>query len=178
MASLNHCQFIGNLGKDPELTYLPSGDAVANFSIACTEKWKDKSTGETKEQTEWVRLVCFAKKAELAGEYLKKGSPVYVQCRMRTRKWQDKEGVDRYSTEFVVDQMQFLGGKSSGDGSERAQQQAQAYQREASGSVAARPAGGGAGNDGFADLDDDIPFIDCAHDVLGAKFQRRMRKTA
>lgn len=156
MASLNHCQFIGNLGKDPELTYLPSGDAVANFSIACTEKWKDKATGEAKEATEWIRLVAFGKRAELAGQYLKKGSPVYVQCRVRTRKWQDQAGNDRYSTEFVVDQMQFLGGRADGGGEARAQQQSDAYRRESGGSAAANPPS--APTRSFDDMEDDIPF--------------------
>ncbi len=154
MASLNKFQGIGNLGRDPEVNYLPSGDAVANFSIACTEKWKDKNTGETKEATEWVRCVAFGRKGEIAGQYLKKGSPCYVEGRMKTREY-EKDGSKRYSTEIVVDNLILLGGKSGGDGGDRAQQQADAYQRS-SGSAPAQPAP----NPGsFADMaDDDVPF--------------------
>ena len=101
MASVNRVILIGNLGKDPETRYLPSGDAVANFSIATTEKFKDKS-GAQQEHTEWHRISFFGRQAEIAGEYLKKGSPVYVEGRIRTRKWQDKEGQDRYTTEIVA----------------------------------------------------------------------------
>lgn len=111
---LNLCQFIGRLGKDPESRSMPSGQAVTNFRIACGSSWKDKDTGEKKEQTEWVSIVAFGKLAEICGQYLKKGSQVYCQGRLKTRKWQDKEGKDRYTTEVVLDQMQMLGGKSSG----------------------------------------------------------------
>src|SRR3972149_5791681 len=103
MASLNRCTFIGNLGADPETRYMPSGEAVTNIRIACSEKWKDKASGEMKEHTEWVRISFFGRLAEVAGEYLKKGSQVYVEGQMRTRKWQDKEGQDRYSTEIRAD---------------------------------------------------------------------------
>lgn len=107
--SLNHCSFIGNLGKPPELRYSPSGDAFCNFSIACGWKTKDK------EGTEWIRCTAFGKLAEICGQYLKKGSQVYIAGRMTTRKWKNKEGVDQYSTEINVDQMQMLGGKSESD---------------------------------------------------------------
>jgi single-strand DNA-binding protein len=153
MASLNKCAFIGNLGKDPDVKYLQSGDAVANFSIACTEKWKDKSTGETKETTEWVRCVAFGRKGEIAGQYLQKGSPCYVEGRMKTREY-EKDGIKRYATEIVVDQLILLGGKSDGGSDKRAEQQAAAYQRPA----ASTPAGAAPGPVGFADLDDDVPF--------------------
>jgi len=139
VASLNECSFIGNLGKEPEVKYLPSGDAVANFSIACTEKWKDKNTGEVKEATEWIRAVAFGRKAEIAGEYLKKGSPVYLTCRVRTRKYQ-KDGQDHYATEFVVDKLILLGGRSSSEGGS-GKEAAQSYAYDAS----SMP-------------DDDIPF--------------------
>lgn len=142
MASLNECNFIGHLGRDPEVKYLPSGDAVANFSIACTEKWKDKDSGEQKEATEWVRCVTFGRKAEIAGEYLAKGSQVFVSCRVRTRKY-EKDGQERYSTEFVVDRLILLGKGGGGSGKEEAQ--AEAY--------ADKPGGGG-----FSDMADDIPF--------------------
>ncbi|MGH8632858.1 MAG: single-stranded DNA-binding protein, partial [Burkholderiales bacterium] len=114
MASVNKVILIGNLGRDPETRYLPSGDAVTNISVATSEKWKDKG-GEQQEHTEWHRVAFFGKLAEIAGEYLKKGSPVYVEGRIRTRKWQDKEsGQDRYSTEIVADRMQLLGARGGG----------------------------------------------------------------
>ena len=112
MASVNKCIFIGNLGRDPEIRYMPSGDAMANFSIACTDSFKGKS-GEKQERTEWVRIVMFGKQAEIAGEYLKKGSSVYIEGRLQTRKWQSKEGVDQYTTEIVADRFQMLGGKNT-----------------------------------------------------------------
>jgi len=115
MASLNKVHLIGNLGKDPELRFMPNGDAVCNFSIATTENWKDKA-GAKQEKTEWHNIVMYRKLAEISGEYLKKGSAVYLEGKLQTRKWQTKEGQDRYSTEIIADQMQMLGGKSeSGD---------------------------------------------------------------
>jgi single-strand DNA-binding protein len=116
MASVNKVILVGNLGKDPEVRYMPNGEAVCNFSIATTDSWKDKA-GEKQERTEWHNIVMYRKLAEIAGEYLKKGSPVYVEGRLQTRKWQTKEGQDRYTTEIISDQMQMLGGKgSSSDG--------------------------------------------------------------
>ena len=149
MASVNKVILIGNLGKDPETRYLPSGDAVTNISVATSEKWKDKS-GEQQEHTEWHRVAFFGKTAEIAGEYLKKGSPVYVEGRIRTRKWQDKEGNDKYSTEIVADRMQLLGGRSGG---------AESMARE----PATATAGGGGSKPAprkgtIEELDDDIPF--------------------
>lgn len=150
MASVNKVILIGNLGADPETRYLPSGDAVTNIRIATTDTWKDKS-GEKQEHTEWHRVAFFGKTAEIAGEYLKKGSPVYVEGRIRTRKWQDKEGQERFSTEIVGDRMQLLGGRGGGG--------AESMQREpvAAGAAAAKSAprkGSGA----FDEMDDDIPF--------------------
>jgi single-strand DNA-binding protein len=110
MASVNKVILVGNLGKDPETKYLSSGDAVTNFTIATTESWKDKS-GDKKDATEWHRISAFGKLAEICGEYLKKGSAVYIEGKIKTRKWQDKEGVDRYTTEIAADRMQMLGGK-------------------------------------------------------------------
>jgi len=110
MASVNKVIVLGNLGKDPELRHLPNGDAVCNFSLATTESWKDKD-GNKQDKTEWHNVVIFRKLAEIAGEYLKKGRPVYIEGRLQTRKWQDKEGKDRYTTEIVADQMQMLGGR-------------------------------------------------------------------
>lgn len=113
MASLNQCSFIGNVGKDPEMKFMPNGDAVANFSLAVTEKWK--KDGEAQERTEWVRCAAFRKLGEIVGEYVKKGAPLYVQGKMSTRKWTDKDGNDRYSTEIIVDQLQMLGRRESSE---------------------------------------------------------------
>ena len=110
MASVNKVIVLGNLGKDPDLRHLPNGDAVCNFSLATTESWKDKE-GNKQDKTEWHNIVIFRKLAEIAGEYLKKGRPVYIEGRLQTRKWQDKEGKDRYTTEIVADQMQMLGSR-------------------------------------------------------------------
>ncbi len=121
MASINKVILIGNLGKDPELKFLPSGQPVANFPIATSEKWKDKSTGESKEQTEWHNIVMFGKLAEICGQYLRKGSSVFVEGRLQTRKWQDKTGQDRYTTEIIANEMKMLGGRgdqSSGSASD------------------------------------------------------------
>ena len=138
MASLNKWIGIGNLGRDPEMRTFPNGDAVANASVACTEKWKDKQSGDQKEHTEWVNLVFVGKLAEIAGKYLRKGSSVYVEGGLRTRKWQDKEGQDRYTTEVRVSQMQMLGGRP-----EQSSADPRATQRQA---------------DPIDDMDSDIPF--------------------
>lgn len=110
MASLNQCNFIGNLGKDPEMRYLPNGEPIANFSIACSETWKDKQ-GEKQEKTEWVRISAFGKLAGIIGEYLTKGSQVFISGKMQTRKWTNKEGQDQYTTEIIANDMKMLGGK-------------------------------------------------------------------
>ncbi len=145
MSDLNLCQFIGRLGRDPEVRHTPSGDAVASFSIACSDTWKDKASGEKKESTEWVRCTAWRKLAEIAGEYLKKGSQVYVSGKMQTRKWEDKEGNERYTTEIVVDKLQMLGRpKESDEGAAPAE------------SPAAKPAAKSASK--FDDMEDDIPF--------------------
>lgn len=151
MASVNKVILIGNLGADPETRYLPSGDAVTNIRIATSEKWKDKSGGQ-QEHTEWHRIAFFGKLAEIAGEYLKKGSPVYVEGRIRTRKWQDKDGQDKYSTEIVADRMQLLGGRGGGSES-MSREPAPA----AAAGAAARPQGKKGGG-AFDEMDDDIPF--------------------
>jgi single-strand DNA-binding protein len=108
---INKVIIVGHLGQDPEVKYMPSGSAVANVSIATTESWKDKSTGEKQDRTEWHRVVFYARLAEIVGEYLRKGSQVYVEGRLQTRKWQDKSGQDRYTTEIIANEMQMLGGK-------------------------------------------------------------------
>lgn len=113
MASINQVILIGNLGADPELRTMPNGEAVANIRLATTESWKDKATGEKKDLTEWHRVVFYRKLAEIVGQYLKKGSAVYVEGRIRTRKWQDKDGQERYTTEIEANEMQMLGGRQS-----------------------------------------------------------------
>src|SRR6266481_1805111 len=155
MASVNKVILIGNLGADPETRYLPSGDAVTNIRIATTDTWKDKS-GEKQEHTEWHRIAFFGKVAEIAGEYLKKGSPVYVEGRIRTRKWQDKDGQDRYTTEIVADVMQMLGSRQgAGAPTDDESRAPRAASKPAAAKTAKEPAGGAGG---VADMDDDIPF--------------------
>ena len=152
MASVNKVILVGNLGRDPETRYSPDGGAITNVSIATTDTWKDKASGEKQERTEWHRVVFFSRLAEIAGEYLKKGSQVYVEGSLRTRKWQDKEGQERYTTEIVADRMQMLGSRSGmGDGGsrERAEPATASEPRPA---AARKPAGN------FNDMDDDIPF--------------------
>jgi len=141
---VNKVILIGNLGKDPEVKYMPSGDAVCNFSVATTDSWNDKSSGDKVEKTEWHNVVMFKRLAEVAGEYLRKGSQVFIEGRLQTRKWQDRDGNDRYTTEVKADQMQMLGGRggSAGAGASAAPQSAPPpAQARASG-----------------DLEDDIPF--------------------
>jgi len=149
---INKVILIGNLGKDPQQRAMPSGKAVVNFSLATTEGWRDKQTGENKEQTEWHNIVMFDRLAEIAAEYLRKGSQVYIEGRIRTRKWQDKEGQDRYTTEIIANEMQMLGsrggagGGGGGGGGERAPARSDA------GTPRAEPAGVA------ENFDDDIPF--------------------
>lgn len=155
MASVNKVILIGNLGRDPEIRYLPSGDAVATFSIATTEVWKDKN-GQRQEQTEWHRISMFGKQAEIAGQYLKKGSSVYIEGRLTTRKWTDKEGNERQTTEIRADRMQMLGGRSGGNAFEVMDDDTpQSPLPRPQPASSAKPAGSGSG---FDDLDDDIPF--------------------
>ena len=116
MASVNKVILVGNLGADPEIRYMPSGDAIANIRLATTDRYKDKASGEFKEATEWHRVAFFGRLAEIVGEYLKKGSSVYIEGRLRTRKWQGQDGQDRYSTEIVAEQMQMLGGRGGAGG--------------------------------------------------------------
>lgn len=151
MSSVNKAIIVGNLGRDPEVRTFPSGDRVANVTIATTDKWKDKSTGEMKEATEWHRVSFHGRLAEIAGEYLKKGSQVYVEGSIHTRKWTDKDGVEKFTTEIRAHQLQMLGSR---DGGQR--QSAQA----ASPSSAREPASrqSAAAGSGFEDMDDDIPF--------------------
>jgi single-strand DNA-binding protein len=153
MASVNKVILIGNLGRDPEVRYMPSGDAVANISIATTETWKDKN-GEKQEKTEWHRVAMFGKTAEIAGEYLKKGSQVYIEGRLETRKWTDKEGQERTTTEVRADRMQMLGSRSGG--SERMAPPEDDAPRAAA--APAKKSGGAAKGSSLEDLEDDSPF--------------------
>lgn len=141
---LNQCSFIGRLGRDPETRYMPSGKAVANFSIAVGSSWKDKSSGDKKESTEWVNIVAFDKLGEICAQYLRKGSQVFIQGAFKTRKWKDKEGKDRYSTEIVANQMQMLGGKRSEDEEPRRDAKAATSEPDS--------------QDQADDFSDDIPF--------------------
>ena len=148
---INKVILVGNCGKDPETRYMPSGGAVTNVSIATSEGWKDKQTGETKERTEWHNVVFFNRLAEIAGEYLKKGSQIYVEGSLRTRKWQDKEGKDRYTTEIVANEMQMLGSRSGGGSDSNDYSQ----ERSSSSSSSNREPTPAMAEDSF---DDDIPF--------------------
>ncbi len=161
MASLNKVQIIGNLGRDPEVRYTPNGNAVCNVSVATTRQWKNKDSGERQEETEWHRVVFYDRLAEIAGEYLKKGRSVYVEGRLKTRKWQDKEGKDQYTTEIIATEMQMLGGREGmGGGEERGggddygdrPQRSAPAPRPAASKPASKPA------TGFDAMDDDIPF--------------------
>jgi single-strand DNA-binding protein len=154
MASVNKVILVGNLGADPETRYLPSGEAVTNIRIATTDRWKDKASGEMKEATEWHRIAFFGRLAEIAGEYLKKGSQVYVEGSLRTRKWQDKEGQDRYSTEIRGDVMQMLGSRQGAGVPEggRERGEPKSASKGEPKAEAKKPAGK------FDDMADDIPF--------------------
>jgi single-strand DNA-binding protein len=160
--SVNKVILVGHLGKDPEMRYMPSGEAVASVSLATTDKWKDKS-GEKQEKTEWHNLTFFGRQAEIAGEYLRKGSQIYVEGRITTEKWQTKEGQDRYTTKIIVQQMQMLGSKSSGGGSFEVVENKPDASSSGGGAPAAKAApAASAANSGqgrsFDNFDDDIPF--------------------
>jgi single-strand DNA-binding protein len=182
MASVNKVILIGNLGRDPEVRYSPDGGAIANLSVATTSSWKDKASGERKDETEWHRVVFYGRTAEVAGEYLKKGRPVYIEGRLKTRKWTDKEGVEKYTTEIVGDSMQMLGTREGGGGGDDGENMGGSMggsgggdrggysggggggSRSGGGASARSPApagGGGAAKKpaaNFDDMDDDIPF--------------------
>ena len=153
MTSVNKVIIVGNLGRDPEVRYTPDNNAITNISVATTDRYKDKHTGEQKEITEWHRVVFFNRLAEIAGEYLKKGSQVYIEGRLRTRKWTDQSGVDKYTTEIIADQMQMLGSRSGGSGGGVAYDDG--YGAPA---AAPAPARAPAAKKPVDDLEDDIPF--------------------
>ena len=158
MASVNKVILVGNLGADPETRYMPNGDAVANIRLATTESWKDKGTGEKKEITEWHRVVFYRKLAEIVGQYLKKGSSVYLEGRIRTRKWQDKEGQERYTTEIEASEMQMLGGRQNSASSSGGEAEYGGSMLSASASSAQRGFAPVKKAPSFEDMDDDIPF--------------------
>ena len=165
MASVNKVIIIGNLGKDPEVRYMPSGSAICTVTVATSRQWKDKTSGERQEETEWHRITFFDRMAEIAGEYLKKGRPVYVEGRLKTRKYTDKDGVEKYSTEIVATDMQLLGGREGGGsggasmgddpGASAPAPRTAAAPRSA---PAPRQAPAAKSSTGFDDMDDDIPF--------------------
>ncbi len=176
---INKVILIGNLGSDPEIRYMPNGNAVANLSLATSESWKDKQTGQRQEKTEWHRVTVYNRLAEIAGEYLKKGSKIYIEGRLQTRKWQGQDGADRYTTEIIANDMQFLDSRPGGGGggqydqqssynnqapSQQAapQQQQPQQQRQAQAPQARQPQSAPPANNQFSDVpedfDDDIPF--------------------
>ena len=156
MASVNKVIIVGNLGRDPEIRYMPSGDAIANIAVATSYKSKDRNTGEQKELTEWHRISFFGRLAEIVGQYLKKGSSVYVEGRLQTRKYTDKDGVEKYATDIIAESMQMLGSRQGGDDAPGGHE-APARQAPPRQAPAGRPAPQPQGN-GFSDMDDDIPF--------------------
>jgi single-strand DNA-binding protein len=154
---INKVILVGNLGKDPETRYMPNGKAVTNFSIATSESWKDKQTGEQREQTEWHNIVMYDRLAEIAAEYLRKGSQVYVEGKLRTRKWQDKEGRDRYTTEINANEMQMLGSRGGAGGGAGTESRGEPRMASGGGGGAERPAAAPRPAD-EGSFDDDIPF--------------------
>lgn len=151
MASINKVIVVGNLGREPEVRYMPSGEQITNITVATTDRWKDKATGEQKEATEWHRVAFFGKLAEIAGQYLKKGSQVYIEGKLRTRKYTDKDGIDRYQTDIIADVMQMLGSKQDGStqpaGTKQPAQRNSYAEAKQTGWRPAQP-----------DMDDDIPY--------------------
>ena len=169
MASVNKVIIVGNLGKDPEVRYLPSGSAICNIAVATSRQWKDKTSGEKQEETEWHRITFFDRMAEIAAEYLKKGRSVYVEGRLKTRKYTDKDGVEKYATEIVATEMQLLGGRESGGGGGGGGDEMGDVAREPARAAAPRsapparsaapaPRAATKPSTGFDDMDDDIPF--------------------
>ena len=153
MASINKVIIVGNLGRDPESRYMPSGEQVTSIAVATTDRWRDKASGEQREATEWHRVSFFGKLAEIAGQYLKKGSQVYVEGRLRTRKYTDREGIERYTTEIIADTMQMLGSRPGAG--EPMEDRGGAPRQPASGSA---PRQAPSRSPSLSDMDDDIPF--------------------
>jgi single-strand DNA-binding protein len=165
MASVNKVIIVGNLGRDPEIRYMPSGDAIANIAVATSYRSKDRNTGEQKELTEWHRISFFGRLAEIVGQYLKKGSSVYVEGRLQTRKYTDKDGIERYATDIIAENMQMLGGRQGMGGGDAGMGMDEGYEsapsrpapRQAPPAPAARPQPQRPAPN-FSDMDDDIPF--------------------
>ncbi len=155
--ALNLCQFMGNLGQDPDLRFLPDGRAVANISIACGKKWKDKQTGEIKEHTEWIRAVIFGKRAEVVADHFKKGSQIYISGEQRTRSY-EKDGIKHYATEIVAHEFQFCGQRVDGSGDIKANQQASAYDQQGATNNQSGASQRQSSPPDYDDFDDDIPF--------------------
>lgn len=191
MASVNKVILVGNLGRDPETRYMPNGEAVTNVTIATTDSWKDKQTGEKREATEWHRVVFYRRLAEIAGQYLKKGSQVYIEGSLKTRKWQDKDGVEKYTTEVIADSLQMLGSRQGTGEAEHGGSPSASRSRDSGDS--SRPAGGASsGGGGYSgtqsgggarpyggghnDMADDIPFTDMslAFDPVLKRIGRRL----
>jgi len=149
---VNKAIIVGNVGQDPEVRYMPSGSAVAEVSVATSEQWKDKQSGEKQERTEWHRVTFFGRLAEIVGEYIKKGSQIYVEGSIRTEKWQDKQGNDRYTTKIIANEMQMLGSRTGGSASFDQSAPSQSYNQAPQQAPAAKPAAAA------TDFDDDIPF--------------------
>jgi single-strand DNA-binding protein len=165
MASVNKVTLIGNLGRDPEVRYAPSGSAICNVTIATSRNWKDKTSGERQEETEWHRVVFYDRLAEIAGEYLKKGKSVYIEGRLKTRKWTDKDGVEKYTTEIIANEMTMLGGRDGGGGggdeggyANEGAPRAAAPRPAAAARPPAAPRPAPKSSTGFDGMDDDIPF--------------------
>ena len=154
---VNKVILVGNLGADPDTRYMPSGKAVTNIRVATSESWKDRTTGDMQERTEWHSVVMYDKLGEIAAEYLRKGSQVYIEGKIRTRKWQDKEGKDRYTTEVIADQMQMLGGRGCGGGAS-SEPRSPRQTPPAAEDRTPGPADEGGGGGGGGEFDDDIPF--------------------
>jgi single-strand DNA-binding protein len=157
MASVNKVIIVGNLGRDPETRYMPNGEAVTNITIATTENWKDKNSGEKKELTEWHRVVFYRKLAEIAGQYLKKGSQTYIEGRLQTRKWQDKDGAERYTTEVIADTMQMLGSRQNTGGGNTPMDDYSTAQTTIR-HKGTSPSTASHAIKNISDIDDDIPF--------------------
>jgi single-strand DNA-binding protein len=157
MPSVNKVILMGNLGRDPEVRFMPNGDAVCNFSIATTDSWKDKA-GERQEKTEWHNIVMYRRLAEIAGEYLKKGRPVYLEGRLQTRKWQTKEGQDRYTTEVIADSMQMLGGRDGAPAQESQTSSQPDTKNEFDQTPSRNNQSGSSNSSSFDEFEDDIPF--------------------
>jgi len=163
MASVNKVILIGNLGRDPEVRYAPSGSAICNVTLATTRSWKDKNSGEKVDETEWHRIVFYDRLAEIAGEYLKKGKQVYIEGRLKTRKWTDKDGVEKYTTEIIANEMTMLGSREGMGGGDEGGGGGGYSRGGGEGRPAARPSAPAAkpaakSSTGFEDMDDDIPF--------------------